>query len=195
MDSLTNTRSIPLTTYRVRHIVIRITEVIGYADCKTRSHGKSGVIAHPMNELNYEISTDKTRLDPAMIHDYLANRSYWAAGVPLAVVKRSIDNSLCFGIYHQGRQVGFGRAVTDCATMAYLADVFILEEHRGKGLGKRLVKTIMAHPDLQDLRLWFLGTKDAHELYARFGFQKVAESPLKDRFMLIRNPDIYGSKE
>ncbi len=129
-----------------------------------------------------------------MIHDFLANRSYWAAGIPLAVVKRSIDNALCFGVYHQDGQVGFARVVTDYATFAYLGDVFILESHRGRGVGKRLVKTIMEHPDLQGLRLWLLGTKDAHELYRKYGFKKLTETALMDRFMVIRNPDVYKKK-
>jgi len=147
-----------------------------------------------MSEEDYEISADKSRLDVAMIHDYLANRSYWAEGVPLSVVRRSIENALSFGVYHQGRQVGFARVVTDYATTAYLADVFILEEYRGRGLGKKLVKTIMEHPELQGLRLWLLGTKDAHELYGKYGFKKVADSPFADRFMAIRNADVYKKK-
>ena len=148
-----------------------------------------------MSEQDYEISTDKTRLDLAMIHDFLANRSYWASGVPLAVVRQSVEGALCFGVYHQGKQVGFARVVTDYATTAYLGDVFILEPYRGRGLGKRLVKTIMEHPELQGLRLWLLGTKDAHALYRKYGFQKMAEKPLLDRFMVIRNPDVYKKKE
>jgi len=148
-----------------------------------------------MSEEDYEISADKSRLDVAMIHDYLANRSYWAEGVPLSVVRRSIENALCFGVYLQGKQVGFARVVTDYATIAYLADVFILEEYRGRGLGKKLVKTIMEHPDLQGLRLWLLGTKDAHELYGKYGFKKVADSPLVDRFMAIRNADVYKKEK
>ncbi len=147
-----------------------------------------------MNDNQYEISTDKARLDLAMIHDFLANHSYWAAGVPLSVVKKSIENALCFGMYHQDRQVGFARVVTDCATIAYIGDVFILEPYRGKGLGKRLIETIMGHPELQGLRLWLLGTKDAHGLYGKFGFQRVAETPLLDRFMVIRNSDAYKKK-
>ena len=116
---------------------------------------------------------------------------YWAAGIPLFVVKNSIENALCFGMYHQGKQVGFARVVTDFATIAYVGDVFILESYRGRGLGKRIVKAVMDHPDLQGLRLWLLGTKDAHELYRKFGFQRVVETPLLDRFMVIRNFDVY----
>ncbi len=148
-----------------------------------------------MDDTEYEISTDKARLDLAMIHDYLSNRSYGAAGIPLSVVKESIENALCFGVYYQGRQVGFARVVTDYATTAYIGDVFVLEPYRGRGLGKRLVKTILDHPELQGLRLWLLGTKDAHGLYGKFGFKKVAETPLLDRFMVIRNSDVYQKKE
>jgi GNAT superfamily N-acetyltransferase len=104
-----------------------------------------------MNEQDYEISTDKTRLDLEMIHDFLANRSYWSAGVPFSVVEKSIENSLCFGVYDLGRQVGFARVVTDLATIAYIGDVFILEHYRGRGLGKKLIKTLMDHPELQGL--------------------------------------------
>lgn len=91
-----------------------------------------------MNEKEYEISTDKKLLDLAMIHDFLANQSYWAKGIPFEVMKKSIENALCFGVYHQGQQVGFARVVTDYATIAYVGDVFILEPYRGRGLGKRL---------------------------------------------------------
>jgi GNAT superfamily N-acetyltransferase len=141
----------------------------------------------------YDISTDKERLDVAMIHDFLSNRSYWAKGIPLEVVRRSIEHALCFGVYHADAQVGFARVVTDFSTIAYIGDLFILEQHRGKGLGKRLVKTIMEHPGLQGLRLWLLGTQDAHGLYEKFGFRKLGETPLLERFMVIRDPDAYGA--
>jgi hypothetical protein len=118
----------------------------------------------------YDISTDPTRLQPAAIHAYLT-RSYWSPGIPRELVERAIANSLCFGIYLGGEaQVGFARVVTDKATFAYLADVYVLEEHRGQGLSKRLVQTIQAHPELQGLRRFLLATRDAHGLYAQFGF-------------------------
>ncbi len=139
----------------------------------------------------FEISTDKRRLDVAMIHDFLANRSYWASGIPLQVVKKSIENALCFGVYHQGKQVGFARVVTDYATTAYVCDVFILEPYRGRGLGKRLVRAIVEHTELEGLRLWFLGTRNAHDLYKKFGFRKVTDMPLMERLMAILNPDVY----
>ncbi|MDH4162543.1 MAG: GNAT family N-acetyltransferase [Nitrospirota bacterium] len=144
------------------------------------------------DDASFEISADKGWLDVAMIHDFLSNRSYWAKGVPRATIERSVENALCFGVYCGGQQVGFARVVTDFATIAYLGDVFILEPHRGKGLGKRLVRAIMDHPELQGLRLWILGTQDAHELYRKFGFHKLKETPLLERFMVIRNPDVSG---
>ncbi len=107
------------------------------------------------------------------------------------MVEKSIENSLCFGVYDQGKQVGFARVVTDFATIAYIGDVFILENYRGRGLGKRLIKTIMNHPELRGLRLWLLGTKDAHDLYRKYGFQKVTETQFVDRFMVIRYSDVY----
>lgn len=123
----------------------------------------------------YFVSTDPARVDLAVVHGYLT-RSYWCPGVSREVVRRSVANSLPFGVYHRsGVQVGFARVVTDKATYAYLADVFVLEEHRGRGLSKFLMETVMAHPDLQGLRRFALATKDAHGLYAQFGFAPLAE--------------------
>ena len=138
----------------------------------------------------YHISTDPSRLQLAAIHAYLT-RSYWSPGVPQAVVARAIANSLCFGLYLGDAQVGFARVVTDKATFAYLADVYVLEEHRGQGLSKRLVETIQAHPDLQGLRRVLLATRDAHSLYAQFGFAPLSAP---DRMMEIRDPDPYREK-
>jgi GNAT superfamily N-acetyltransferase len=118
----------------------------------------------------YLITTDRSRLDVALIHKFLSNESYWAGERSIEVVKRSIDNSLCFGIYRKTQQVGFARVVTDFATFAWLADVFLLSEHRGHGLAKWLMEVILAHPELQGFRRWVLATKDAHSLYAQFGF-------------------------
>ncbi len=137
----------------------------------------------------YEISSDPGRLQLDAIHAFLA-RSYWSPGVPRAVVARAIAHSLCFGIYAGAEQVGFARVVTDRATFAYLADVYVLEAHRGQGLAARLVAHIQAHPDLQGLRRFLLATRDAHGLYARFGFRPVAAP---DRLMEIRDPDPYGA--
>ena len=142
--------------------------------------------------LNYSISTDKSRLDVTLIHAYLTN-SYWAEGVPLEVVQRSIENALCFGVFEGDQQVGFARVIGDFATYAYIGDVFILEAHRGKGLSKRLMQAIMEHPQLQNLRRWSLVTRDAHGLYAQFGFTPLANP---ESYMELRNPAVYtpGSK-
>jgi len=142
------------------------------------------------------ISDDRTRLDRALIHGFLSERSYWAQGVSREIVERSIEHSLCFGVYLSGRQVGFARVVTDFATFAWLADVFIVEEARGRGLSKKSVAAILAHPRLQGLRRFLLGTLDAHGLYAQFGFTPIK---LVERFMEIHQPDahktIYGKVE
>lgn len=136
---------------------------------------------------NFLISTDPSRLDAHAIHAYL-DRSYWAAGIPVEVVERAIRGSLCFGLYDGDRQIGFARTVTDRATFAYLADVYVLESYRGRGLSKWMMRVIMAHPDLQGLRRFSLATKDAHGLYAQFGFTPLAHP---DRHMEIARPDVY----
>lgn len=118
----------------------------------------------------YSISTDRNRLDIRVIHDFLSNQSYWAQGRPLETVQRSLDNSLNFGLHENDRQIGFARVATDYATFAWIADVFVLPEHRGQGLSKWLMEVILSHPDLQGFRRWVLATKDAHSLYAGFGF-------------------------
>jgi GNAT superfamily N-acetyltransferase len=120
-----------------------------------------------------EIDTDKTRLDHAMINALLV-RSRWAKGIPFAVMCKAIEHSIAFGLYRDGRQIGFARVVTDHATFAYLADVFVVESERNRGLGRHLVETVLAHPELQGLRRWLLGTRDAQSLYRRCGF---AEPP------------------
>ena len=119
---------------------------------------------------DYLISTDRAHLNVALIHDYLSTQTYWAAGRTRAVVERSIENSLPFGVYKGSEQVGFGRVVTDYATFAWIADVFILSEHRGQGLSKWLMEVMLSHPQLQGFRRWVLSTKDAHGVYERFGF-------------------------
>lgn len=137
----------------------------------------------------YEISTDPARLDIDAMHAYLA-RSYWSPGIPRDTVERAARNSLCFGVYQRagGRQVGLARVVTDHATFAYLCDVYVLEEHRGHGLGKRLMEAVMAHPALSSARRAMLGTRDAHGLYARHGF---AAPPADGVLMQILRPDMY----
>jgi GNAT superfamily N-acetyltransferase len=132
----------------------------------------------------YLISTDGSRLNLGVIHDFLST-SYWAAGVPEDVVRRSVENSLVFGVYRGEEQVGFARVVTDYATFAYLADVFVLEAHRGRGLGKWLIEVVLSHPDLRGLRRWMLATGDAHELYRKYGFAGLARA---ETFMEIHSP-------
>lgn len=139
---------------------------------------------------DYFISTDKSLISIDTVHDYLCNHSYWAANIPLETVKRSIEHSLCFGIYHNNMQVGFARVISDHATFAYLADVFVLPEHRGKGLSKWLMQEIQNHPALQGLRRWMLATRDAHELYKQFEWQEVSEEQ-RGRLMQRLFPDVY----
>jgi GNAT superfamily N-acetyltransferase len=143
---------------------------------------------YEITEGDVVISDDKTRLDIAKIHTFLSGRSYWAKGVPIETVERSIRNSLCFGMFKAGRQIGFARVVTDCATFAWLADVFITEEVRGGGLGKKLVAAIVAHPEFQGLRRFMLGTRDAHKLYEQYGF---APLEFPERFMEFRPGSSY----
>jgi len=136
---------------------------------------------------DYEISTDTARLDAVAIHAYLS-RSYWAAGIPLETVRRSLEGSLCFGLFHLGKQVGLARMITDRATFAYLCDVYVLEEHQGQGLGQALMAAVHTHPDLQGLRRQMLVTRDAHPLYRRFGWQSLAHG---ERYMEIVRSDVY----
>ena len=124
---------------------------------------------------SFIISPDKNKLDIQTIHRYLSERSYWAKGRTLETVQKSIENSICFGMYDQDEKlVGFGRVVTDHAVFAYIMDVFILEDHRGQGLGKRLIEYILNFPELRNLRRWQLATTDAHGLYRRYGFMDLA---------------------
>jgi GNAT superfamily N-acetyltransferase len=162
---------------------------------------KSDVVEHRRGE--FLISTDPARLDLDLIYEFLTN-CYWAKGIPREVVARSIEHSLCFGIYDESSersqslatdarhgalpQVGFGRVVSDFATIAYLGDVFVLESHRGRGLSKWMMECITHHPALQGLRRWILLTRDAHGLYSQFGFTPVAAP---DRYMELHRPDVY----
>lgn len=139
----------------------------------------------------YRISTNPDEMDLAVIHGFLSN-SYWAKGMPLAVLKKAMEHSLCFGIFSvDNQQLGFARVITDRATFAYLSDVFIVESERGKGLSKWLMSTIVAHPDLQGLRRFVLVTVDAHGLYEQFGFTPIAHG---ERFMEVWNPEVYLSR-
>jgi GNAT superfamily N-acetyltransferase len=135
----------------------------------------------------YTISTDPSRLDLPAVHRFLST-SYWAPGLPMEVLARAVAGSLCFGIYRGNEQAGFARIVTDRATFAYLCDVFVVEEHRGRGLSKWLMEVITAHPDLQGLRRFMLVTRDAHGLYERFGFRPPARP---EGHMEIHRPDVY----
>jgi GNAT superfamily N-acetyltransferase len=140
----------------------------------------------------YSISTDPARLDLDLIHHYLSHESYWATGRSREVVTRSIENSLPFGIYKGKDQVGFARIVTDYATFAWVADVFVLAEHRGRGLSKWLMEVIIAHPRLQGFRRWVLSTKDAHALYEKFGFIKLHRP---ERWMERPDPNLKESPD
>jgi GNAT superfamily N-acetyltransferase len=135
----------------------------------------------------FTITTEKEKLDIDLIHSFL-NRTYWAEGISKETIRRSIEGSLCFGVYENDKQVGFARMITDRATFAYLADVFIIEEYRGRGLSKWLMEVIMSHPDLQRLRRMILATKDAHGLYEKFGFTPLINV---ERWMHILDPDVY----
>lgn len=136
------------------------------------------------------ISTDKSELDLALIHDFLSTGSYWAKGISFDTVRKALDHSLCFGGYVGQAQVAFARVISDFATFANLVDVFVLPAYRGRGYGKDLVEAVLAHPELQGLRRFTLATSDAHQLYARHGFTP----PLKpETLMEINKPDIYQS--
>ena len=149
------------------------------------------VNSNELERMGYSISTEKEKLSLSFIHQFLSQESYWAKNIPKEVVKRSIDHSLCFGIFHQDKQIGFARVITDKATFAYLADVFIITAHRGKGLSKWLIETIHSHSELQGLRRWMLGTKDAHALYAQFGWKQIPDEYIS-RFMQIHYPEVYS---
>ncbi len=135
----------------------------------------------------FYISTDKSKLDIPLIHNVLKS-SYWAENIPLAIMEKSIKNSLCFGLYENSQQVGFARVITDYATTAYLKDVFIVEPYRGQGLGKWFVESILEYPELQDVPKWLLATKDAHGLYRRYGFKKLTEP---EKIMMRLQPHHY----
>ncbi len=138
----------------------------------------------------YTVSDDPARLDVDRIHRYLAEDSYWTAGRSRATTDRSFANSLCIGLYApDGSQAGFARLVTDRTTSAHLADVFVLPEHRGRGLGKAMVAAVLAHPDLATIHRWSLTTRDAHGLYAQFGFVRASDVPDLPQSMMVRRLD------
>jgi GNAT superfamily N-acetyltransferase len=140
---------------------------------------------------DFIISDDKTRLDLDVIHGFL-HEAYWSAGISRRRVARAIEHSLCFGVYEavSDRQVGFARVITDRTVMAHLLDVFILEPYRGRGLGRRLVTAVFAHPELQNLRRWSLATDDAHELYRKFGFKPLTPAQVEMTMQKL-DPDAY----
>ncbi len=146
-----------------------------------------------MNEITFHkdqfsISTDKSKLDINSIHDFLSTKAYWCLNIPKEKVQIAIENSLCFGIYEAEKQIGFARVITDFSTIAYLGDVYILEEYRGKGLSKWLMETIMNYENLQGLRRWILLTGDAHELYRQYGWTNIAD-PTK--WMELHDKNVY----
>lgn len=148
--------------------------------------------AHSYSKGEYEICTDKVRMDLALIHDFLSTQTNWAKGIPVERVKTSIENSLNFGVFHEGRQIGYARVITDYASIAYLGDVFILPAYRGRGLSKWLMEVIMAYPGLQGLRRWILLTSDAGGLYAKYGWKKL---PKPELYMEIHDPDVYKASQ
>ncbi len=137
---------------------------------------------------DFHISTDQSKMDIDMIHRYLSEESYWAKGIPRETVEKSVANSFCFGVFYMEKQIGFAKVITDFTTIAYLGDVFILNEFRNLGLSKLLMETIMNHPQLQGLRRWILLTADAHELYKKFGWNPIKEPA---RWMEVHSKNPY----
>jgi GNAT superfamily N-acetyltransferase len=153
----------------------------------TRNPAADAIVEHRRD--GFVLSTDRERLDLHATHDFLAKSSYWAQQIPFETFARSAENSLCFGVYDSARaQIGFARVISDFATFAYIADVFVCDAHRGHGLGKWLMECIQQHPQLQGLRRWVLTTRDAHGLYAQYGFGPVK---FPERYMEILRPNMY----
>jgi GNAT superfamily N-acetyltransferase len=140
--------------------------------------------------IDYTISTDKSKIDYDLVYNYLSKESYWSKNIPLDVVKKGIENSVCFSIFYNEEQIGFARVITDKATFGYIADVFIIESHRGKGLSKLLMQYILDYAELQGFRSWMLATKDAHGLYEKFGFKLTS-----DTTRIMRKQGIEGYKK
>jgi len=137
---------------------------------------------------DFSVTCDPDQQDIEIIHGFLS-RSYWAKGIPKDTVRRSVEGSLCFALLHQGKQIGFARVISDFSTVAYLGDVFVLEEYRGQGLSKWLMECVRSHPNLQGLRRWLLATSDAHGLYEKYGFTALSKPHL---FMERHNPSVYS---
>ena len=140
---------------------------------------------------DYRLSTDVSLFDIDAIHAFLSGEAYWSRGVPRDVVERALANSVAVGAFAGDRQVGLVRAVTDKATFAWVCDVYVLEAHRGRGLAKRMMSALRAHPEMQGLRRWVLATRDAHELYRRLGF---TELPKPERWMVVEDPEVYARR-
>ncbi|WP_430898962.1 MULTISPECIES: GNAT family N-acetyltransferase [unclassified Paraflavitalea] len=141
-----------------------------------------------LHKNGFDLSTDRSRIDLDAVHLFLSTKAYWSLHIPKETVAKAIEQSLCFGVYHEDRQVGFARVITDYATIAYLGDVYIEEECRGLGLSKWLVETIMNHPSLQGLRRWILLTGDAHGLYRQYGWKEIAQP---EKWMECHNKEVY----
>jgi len=140
------------------------------------------------NRAAYQVTCDPSKLDIKLIGEFLTH-SYWAKGIPLHTVEKALENSLCFAVRQEHRQIGFARVITDYATFAYLGDVFILPEYRGLGLGQWLMECVISHPQLQNFRRWILATRDAHGLYRKFGFTSLKKP---ENFMEKHNPEVYA---
>ncbi|PTB97636.1 GNAT family N-acetyltransferase [Marivirga lumbricoides] len=138
---------------------------------------------------DFIITTDRSKMDIVAIHDFLSKHSGWSDNIPFEKVKISIDNSLNFGLFHNNRQIGFARVISDFSTIAYLGDIYVLDNYRGQGLSKRLMDVVMAHPNLQGLRRWILLTSTADWLYEKYGFVKL---PKPEIYMELFNPNVYG---
>jgi GNAT superfamily N-acetyltransferase len=148
------------------------------------------MIDQTINRDDFSISTDKVKLDVGSIHNFLSTQAYWCLNIPRSVVESAIEQSLCFGVYHQKKQIGFARIISDFATIAYLGDVYIEANYRGQGLSKWLMETIMAYPTLQGLRRWILLTGDAHELYRQFGWSEISDP---SKWMELYKKDVYSN--
>ncbi len=141
-----------------------------------------------INYDGYTITTNKNKIDLSTLHKYLSEESYWSKGIPLDILKKAVKNSICFSILSPSEEfVGFARMITDSATFGYLADVFVLDNRKGKGLGKWLVEVVMSYPEFNVLRNWFLYTKDAHSLYEKCGWQRIKQLDLIDKAMIVNN--------
>lgn len=147
------------------------------------------------NEDRYTITIDKKKIDLSSLHKYLSEKSYWSRGIPFDILKKATENSICFSILSPSQEfVGFARMITDSATFGYLADVFVLDDHKDKGLGKWLVEVIMSYPEFKMIRNWFLYTKDAHTLYEKYGWQRIKHLDMLDNAMIVNIPasEIYN---